>query len=379
MPKKHYLTDENSIHRKVKKHYLTDENGIHRKVKKAYASIGGVWRPYWSGGELTYYGTLDPLSEQWSGHAATTVGEFALFVGGTHTTTKAFAYNKSLTRIDCDDLVVSRQNLAVTTVGNVAVIGGGNTYDGRAESYDSTLLVHHISEDAPITRRVLAATTVGNSAVFGGGRGSENESSKVDYCNASLTFGGARALRSERDSLAATTVGETAIFAGGGTYSRVVDMYDASVTQLNRSDYLRTARKNLAATTVGDYGLFVGGRTSTSGESKEVDAFSASLTQIYTVEDLSVARFGILATTIAELAMFVGGRQYIETNRFAGRNEVDVYDSLLNHKTETHPLSIGRGEGAATTLGSFAIFVGGYGYATGLSYTEPNTVDVYTV
>ena len=365
-----------------KKHYLTDENSIHRKVKKAYASIGGVWRPYGSGGELEYYGTLEQLSEQWTDHSATTVGNYALFVGGTHTTNKAFAYNKSLTRIDVDNLIVSRHILAATTVGNIAVIGGGNTSDGRFESYDSSL-THQISTFAsPIKRQGLAATTVGNWAVFGGGGAlGTSETDRVDYCDGALTqFNAARVLRSARTQLAATTVGEHAIFAGGGGYSKVVDIYDASVTRLDRSDYLRTARRDIGATTVGDFGLFAGGKTSSSGESKEVDAFSASLTRIDTVEDLSVSRMELMATSLEEFAIFAGGRDAPSTaNSTKGVDVVDVYDSSLVRKADVHPLSNGRGKGAATTLGSFAVFVGGLDGGVGTTSVEPKTVDVYTV
>lgn len=365
------------VAQKIKKGYI-GVDGIARKIIKAYIGIGGVARPCWSGGELTYYGTLTPLAERWRAHSATTVGGYALYVGGTSTGNKAFVYDKSLTRIDVENLAVSRYQLAATTVGNYAVIGGGNTSYGTFESYD-TSLTHQVSTfESPRKKLGLAATTVGSYAVFAGGSGG-TESDRVDYCDGALTFySAAKVLKSPRGNLAAATVGECAIFAGGGAYSKVVDIYDASVTQLDRSDYLRTARRYLSATAVGDYALFAGGRTSSTGESNEVDAFNSSLTRIDTVENLSNSRTDIMATTIDELAMFAGGRN-ITNNKDEGFDTVDVYDSSLVRKAEVQPLREPRGDGAATTLGSFAIFVGGLGNPASSTEAGPYTVDVYTV
>ena len=67
--------------RKIKKGYV-GVNGISRKIKKAYVGVGGVARPCWGGVELSYYGTITPLSKARSALAATTVGGYALFGGG---------------------------------------------------------------------------------------------------------------------------------------------------------------------------------------------------------------------------------------------------------------------------------------------------------
>ena len=102
MAKKAYLTDVNGIHRKVRKKYLTDESNVFRKVRKAYMSVGGVWRPCFSGGELTYYGKITNLSVSRYGLAATTVGGKALFAGGFASSTSNYktvdSYDKALTR-----------------------------------------------------------------------------------------------------------------------------------------------------------------------------------------------------------------------------------------------------------------------------------------
>ena len=67
--------------RKIKNGYV-GVNGRARKIKKAYVGVGGVARPCWGGGELSYYGTIAPLSAIRSNLAATSVGDYALFGGG---------------------------------------------------------------------------------------------------------------------------------------------------------------------------------------------------------------------------------------------------------------------------------------------------------
>ena len=380
MAKKAYI-GVNGVARKIKKGYV-GVDGLARKIKKAYIGIGGVARPCWSGGTLTYYGTLEPLPDQWYDQAATTVGEYALFAGGPYSSNKVIAYNESLTQIAVDNLTVSRKyNPAATTVGNYAVVGGGNSSDGRFDIYDASL-THQISTfESPVKRYYLAATTVGNYGVFaGGGRDASSETDRVDYCDDSLTFSAGRVLKSPRSYLAATTVGEYALFAGGGYYSKVVDVYDASMTQLNRSDYLRTARRELAATTVGEYALFAGGQSASRIYTDIVDAFDVSLTRLDSVTDLYDDCANIPATTIEEFAIFAGGR-YLpsDSNAGIGINTVVVYDASLVRKLHFGELSKARGSGAATTLKNFAIIVGGVGRASGAGYDEPNTVDVFTV
>lgn len=79
-----------SVARKVKKGYVGVDSKA-RKIKKAYIGVGGVARPCWSGGELSYYGTITPLSVARYYLAATTVGDYALFGGGIGNNYSAFS------------------------------------------------------------------------------------------------------------------------------------------------------------------------------------------------------------------------------------------------------------------------------------------------
>ena len=107
---------------KIRKGYI-GVAGKARKIKKAYIGIGGKARPCWSGGELTYYGTITPLSKATYLLAATTIGNYALFAGGNDIGT-VNAYDDSLTKENPSELSPYRCDLAATAIGNYALFGG---------------------------------------------------------------------------------------------------------------------------------------------------------------------------------------------------------------------------------------------------------------
>jgi hypothetical protein len=83
---------------------------------------------------------------------------------------------------------------------------------------------------------------------------------------------------------------------------------------------------------------------------------------------LSVARYALAATTVGDYALFAGGygdSQYLKT--------VDVFDTSLTRIVDDN-LSAGRSGIAAASVGNYALFAGG---TTASRYSD--TVDVYTV
>ena len=101
-------------------------------------------------------------------------------------------------------------------------------------------------------------------------------------------------------------------------------------------------------------------------ESAVVDVYSGSLAKT-TVTSLSQARCELAATTVGSYALFGGGysSHYFST--------VDTYNSSLTKGTATS-LSRSRRELAATTVGNYALFGGGFG-----SSAYNSTVDTYNV
>ena len=281
----------------------------------------------------------------------------------------------------------ARGNLAATTVGNYALFGGGNSIGSRSDidAYDSDL-TRTTPTALSKARSFLAATTIGNYALFGGG----TNSNVVDAYNTSLTRSTPTALSQARDYLAATTVAPAggsspqsgyALF-GGGYRSNVVDAYDQNLTR-STPTVLSQAMQNLAATTIAPaggsspqsgYALFGGGLGDTY--SATVDAYDQNLTRS-TPTVLSQARRFLAATTVAPAggsipqsgyALFGGG---YDGSSYS--NVVDAYDSDLTRSTPT-ALSQARNDFAATTVGNYALFGGGYvdGYSAVVDAYDQN-------
>ena len=102
-----------------------------------------------------------------------------------------------------------------------------------------------------------------------------------------------------------------------------------------------------------------------------VDAYNASLTRS-TPTALSVARGDLAATSVGNYALFGGGYDATPDSTKA-YSTVDAYNASLTRSVPT-TLAAASGGPDATTVGNYALFAGGYNG----QYWE-NTVSVYTV
>lgn len=359
-----------SVARKIKKGYIGVAAKA-RKIKKAYIGIGGVARPCWAGGELAYYGTITPLSKARWMIRATSVGDYAIFAGGSNGNTNVDAYSSSLTKTTPSSCHAT-MDCGAATVGNYALFGGGTPNGASADCVSTvTAYSNSLTKLTPTGLRNrttdLAATSNGSYAVFAGGKytGSGRPLGYVSAYNTSLTRLAASDLPVKASGLAATRLNNLAIFGGGEDtdnydYRNQVCAYDGSLTQITLSG-LNESKSDLAATTVANYAIFAGGSNYNTFDS--ADAYNESLTKIL-LTALSVKRYSLAATTIQNYALFGGGRN----NSIL--SVVDVYDDSLTRKI-TSPLSKARYELAAATIGNYAIFGGGYDIT--------NVVDAYTI
>lgn len=349
------------VARKVKKGYIGIED-VARKIKKAYIGIGGVARPCWSGGELAYYGTITPLQGERSDIASTSLADYALICGGQNSggpTTQGDAYNKSLVRSNCY-LSTYRAGHSAASVGGYALFfGGGYNGDTTVDAFNSSLGRESVSGNIQANTK-HAATSVGNYAIVAGG----NNSAGVTAFDSSLTLSTPTSLSQGRQQLAATAIGNYALFGGGANTSsrknyNTVDRYDTSLTKGTASSLL-AATYELAATTVGNYALFGGGYGS-----EKVTAYDQSLSKT-TATALSRTAQGIFATTVGDYALFVGDS--------LKSGIVEVYDKSLT-KTIFTPLATGRSRLTAVTVGDYALIAGGASSSS--NYTS--VVEAYTV
>ena len=336
--------------------------------------------------------TPTELSQRTQSFAATKVGNYALFAGGGAGGTAyatVNAYDASLTRTTPTELSTGRYYLAATTVGNYALFGGGyaggTNYRATVDAYD-TSLTRTTPTELSTARSSLAGASVGNYAIFGGGGAYYSaDSSKVDAYDTSLTRTTLAELSQVQISdLAATSVGNYALFAGGSN-SATVYAYDTSLTKTMPTE-LSVARSSFAATTIapaGDsspqsgYALFAGG----GSYPVIIDVYDTSLTRT-TPTELSQGRYGLAATTVGNYALFGGGFAYLGLvydeyigeyiEKYGNSSVVDAYDTNLTRMAPTE-LSQARRNLAATSNGSYALFGGGYGNGSSV------VVDAYSL
>ena len=338
--------------------------GVARKIKKGYIGVGGIARLFYSGDpELSYYGTATSLKVARRYLAATSVGDYALFGGGSGGSVRneVDTYNSSLTKGTATSFGSATYYLAATSVGDYAIFGGGNN-SRQVNAYNSSL-VQSVLTNLSSIRGQSAAASVGNYAIFAGGYYSGSYPTTVDTYNSSLTKGTATNIYQGKASLAATSIGDYALFGGGYTGSKkaTVEGYNSSLVKTNPAD-LSEARYELAATSVGDYALFAGGRDL----SATVDTYKSSLVK-GTATNLSVGRYELAATSVGNYAIFAGG------NNGSSLAVVDIYNSSLVKSTTATNLSIDRYALAAASVGDYALFAGGYNSSSGFSAV----VDVY--
>lgn len=179
-------------------------------------------------------------------------------------------------------------------------------------------------------------------------------------------YGLAPNLSNKVDFFAATCLSNYALIAGGQTSdnppstsaTKIVNVYDKSLTKTTTE--LAGIRNNLSATHIGSYALFVGGRNQGNMDGlRTVEAFDESLSRSFP-GNITYGRWGIGATHIGNYALFAGGTSgenwYGNLSNFT---EVDAWNNSLTHSSPSR-LDTGRGVTAATYVGNYAIFGGGY-------------------
>lgn len=381
MAKKAYIGDTSNKARKVKKIYLGDINEKARKVKKGYIGIGGVARPFFSGGEVTYYGAITDTSEPRHSRGTDTavVGDYALVAGshsanGQHTYAlqTVDAYDKSLTKHSAPQLY-SYGVYASTTVGNYALF----YTDTGMEIYDSSLT----KQFQPVSTSMAwcdTATTVGSYGIFMGYEVTYGEYG-VTYPSLSVPFAYTEWLTQTSvpssiglTHINSTTIGDYALFGPGRGYNSddyKVDAYNASLTLFSTTptDVSIIMAEHYGATTVGDYALFGtldGGGT----PSTRIEVYNKSLTRLNQIET-SEHREGHDAVTLGEFAIFAGGDGY---ERETPPNGTDVFDTNLT-RTTIESVKKMLNDTVAMVIGEYALIIGGTCHQV---YGDPYTTNV---
>lgn len=280
---------------------------------------------------------------------------------------------------------------AGASVGEHALFAGGSKLNGKVKAYDYSL----VASDAPslsTARYSMTGASVGDYAIFAGGRtenGYSGLSNKVDAYNSSLVNSTPAALAVARDEIAGASVGDYAIFYtgldGATNGCNNVDAYNSSLVKasINTASYETRAA---SAAAVGEYALFAGGaaRLDTSSSYAHVFAYNKSLVRT-SLAGLGLSRRYIAGTSVGNYAVFAGGCTYVQSGIYENhsQNWVDAYSSSL---VKTNPEVLGKARYYAKGESSdrFAIIAGGH-YNDAYDGTEyssgsaVNSVDAYDV
>ena len=363
--------------RKAKKGYASVD-GKARKIKKAYVGVDGKARAFWSGGELRYYGTATALSEARDDLTATATGGYALFAGGNNGnySNVVDAYNRSLTRTTPAGLEKYGVHIA-TSVGQYAIIATNDLSSTLLDSVADSYVIYNnsltkVSNNIGTTvkaRTGKGVANVGNYALFAGGRlipkfGTGEPVNTINAINSSLTLSSI-ALSKAKRAVCGGKVGNYALFAGGvgggvfnPSFYADVDAYNTSLTRISVTEI--------------DSGI----------DSVRCSASIGSSYVLFRVGCGSLPPFNINAydTSLTKRSVTVPNRNSDEMAAassenyaiFADKHFVVAYNDSLTCSMTT-PLSDGRVNGAAATIGNYVLFAGG------LNSDKKDIVDVYTI
>lgn len=205
-------------------------------------------------------------------YGATSVGNYALFVGGTNSpisgagdTATATAYNNSLTRSNAPSLNTAHCDISGATIANYAIFTGNQWGSAIIDVYNDSLTKITTSIAVPQSNRATpGAVSAKNYAIFaGGGSAGSTGSDHVDAYNASLTRIIASPLVEKRHSLASAQLHDYSLFMGGQSYnsstssqfsSKTVDIYDEFLTH-SIGEPLGYERGFISAATTGNYAI----------------------------------------------------------------------------------------------------------------------------
>lgn len=374
MAKKVYI-GVNNVARKVKKIYI-GVGGVARKVKKGYIGVNGVARPFWTGGEVEYYGKATALSASTENLAGVSVGNYALFGGGQTSSgdvNVVTSYSNLLVKGIPSALNWSVRLPSAARTPSYALIGYGNeSTSGHANilsAYNASLTKSSAGGSVACWYNCVGVST-GKYAVFGGGNGSSSKSSTVRFLDNVLTANTAANLTTRRTCHGGASVNGYTIFAGGQDSSNLssAEAYDSNMTKVTTVSSLSSARTYLTGGSTPTMAIFVGG-------GKAIEGYNGSLVKS-TTTDLNLNVYNLSSTNIDDVCVFAGGT----TTASSLTPSVCTYTLVVNPDltrksiTQLEPLRTYTG---AASVGSYFIFAGGLGSTS--ASDRRSEVDVYTI
>lgn len=317
------------IVKKVKKIYF-GVNGIAKKVKKGYIGIGGVAKLFWNGGQFSSYGEITSLSSKMNNMAGTSLGNCALFGGGSRYISGGSPSSVPNTKIECYD-----NNLTKTIITD-----GVTTSDG-------------------ITSGVEACNN-GKYALFAGSQVGFISKNYICAYDESFTKNTNVTLQDEIESFGAQRNGNYACFLGGtknGAFSGNLYAYDQSLVCTSIESIIQV-RKNFGCANAGDYIIAYGGIKDYDSDdkplvSKYIEAIDKNLTKVFS-QSFTIGYYNVGGASCGDYALFAGGEDFAYEY---GKEVIACSKSLTVQQLDDLPLE--RNYPVGGSLGDYAIFAGG--------------------
>ena len=246
---------------------------------------------------------------------ATNVGNYALFAGGCwgysnsylYSSNEVEAYDKSLTRTLPTDMSADREDLAATNVGNYALFAGGSTRGSNGGFLDSvdaynTSLTRSTATSLPAKKSYSCGGHSIGHAIFAGGYDDGGATNNVYAYDTSLTRSILTELPTKVYNLISAYIGDGnyTLFAGGNSSSDVVYAYDVSLTRLTRN--LSSSKSVKLSSRVNQYVAF------SSMNDTNLEIFSPTLTRSLAVfSDAYLGRYDGASASVGGYGLFAEG------------------------------------------------------------------------
>lgn len=294
---------------------------------------------------IEYFGLVTELSSARLNPAAASVGNYALFGGGLHSSTGTSpvtdAYNEDLVHSVPEPLGMARVGLSAASVGDYVLFAGGSQSSNILDNVDyyDTALTHGLASELSQARSGTAAASIGNYALVGGGANAPStDSAVVDAYDASLTRSTPTPLAKNESCVAASNA-SYAVFCGSKASA-----YDTTLTRTMAS-VPETYQTPSAAARAGNYILFPYG----NGTS----AYDLFLTRTEIEGLITGASMG--GTTLKDHALSFGS-----TATTPYRLSLTIYDPYLVRTSIDITPEKRRQYGAGVSVAQYALFGGGY-------------------
>lgn len=394
-----------------------ERRDVAHKIKKAFIGVNGKARPVYSLESLAYYGDVigglvgtNPDTN--GGYTrAFTIDDKAFFINdylGEYEDDNGELYdsytrsiqriNNSLTNEGYTTVPFYRNADAIVNLGDKLIAAGGMYFDdwvGAWSYYDTVEVVDKsltsTSTYAEYTASGIGGATIGDYAIFICGENTAAGELTYGYAfNSSLTKSLLTiSIHNTRLDPSCASTQNHAIFAGGRHWpslngyeyaywpSNCIDYYSKSLT--HHEAHLARPLVYEAIGDVGNYLLFAGGQSNYSmaeGDSHnaneikstprhQVYVMTKDLTSLDTVLSLSDGKYNITAASLGTMAIFAGG--YCKTQSSpADKALLETFDTGLTHSAELvlpSGSTVGYGSGrcfiGATTTSKFVFFGGG--------------------